>query len=227
MSIGNLAPSVQSTTERIVELLRREALSIDEIASAIDLTRTAVRAQLLTLLRKGVVEVRGVRRGPSKPARLFGVTTQAELQLSNAYVPLLTQLLHVLTQHMPRGKFDTLMREVGRGLLAGRATPTGTLEQRVHAASDFLNHLGGTTDVHKENRHFEIRGYGCPLAAATSKYPEACNAMESLLNEFVGAPVAQCCNRHAPPRCCFEVGKPGRRNRKTRMDRPVRHEYRR
>ena len=118
-------------------------------------------------------------------------------------------------------------REVGRGLLAGRATPTGTLEQRVHAASDFLNHLGGTTDVHKENRHFEIRGYGCPLAAATSKYPEACNAMESLLNEFVGAPVAQCCNRHAPPRCCFEVGKPGRRNRKTRMDRPVRHEYRR
>src|SRR5215207_807379 len=221
MSVNDSGSVIQSTSERIVELLRRGALTIDEIASAMDVTRTAVRAQLATLQREGTVEIRGVRRGPSKPARLFGVTAQAELQLSKAYVPMLTQLLQVLTEHMSSGEFDAMMRKVGRRLLVGHAPPAGSLEQRVQAASDLLNHLGGTTDAQAENGHFVIRGYGCPLAAATSSHPEVCNAVESLLSDFVGAPVAQCCDRYTPPRCCFEIGKKSARTRKRQTGRPA------
>jgi predicted ArsR family transcriptional regulator len=54
-----------------------------------------------------------------------------------------------------------------------------------------------------------VRAHGCPLAAATSRYPEACNAVESLLSEFVGAPVAKCCDREPRLRCCFEIGRAG------------------
>lgn len=216
----------QSTSGRIVELLRRGVLTIDEIASAMELTRTAVRSQLDRLQHEGTVEVRGIRRGPSKPARLFGVTTQAELQLSSAYVPILTQLLHVLAEHLPRARFAAIMREVGRGLMTGHDLPSGTLEQRVQAASDLLNELGGTTDVQRTNGHFAIVGHGCPLAAATAKYPEACNAMESLLSEFIGERAAQCCQRYEPRRCCFEIGKVRSRSlqRPTRPTRRVNSE---
>jgi len=195
----------QGTSGQIVELLRRDALTIDEIASAIGVTRTAVRAQLAALQQHGDVEQRGLRRGPSKPARIYGVTVEAELLLSRAYVPILTQLLHVLTNRMPRREFDAVMREVGRGLMTGHAMPTGTLRERVLAASALLNGLGGTTEVKEEGSRFFIRGHGCPIAAATAKYPEACNAMESLLREFLGHSVTKCCDRYERRRCCFEV----------------------
>jgi predicted ArsR family transcriptional regulator len=192
-------------------------MTIDEIASAVGLTRTAVRAQLATLEKDGAVEQRGMRRGTSKPARTYGVTTEAELLLSRAYIPILTQLLHVLADRMPRREFDAIMREVGRGLMTGRAVPHGTLEERVLAASALLNELGGMTEVDKEGSRFVIKGHGCPLAAATAVYPEACNALESLLSEFVGQPITQCCDRYDPRRCCFEVadGRRGRRARRT------------
>ncbi len=195
----------QGTSGRIVELLRRGALTIDEVARAVGLTRTAVRAQLSTLQQDGAVEQRGVRRGTSKPARTYGVTVEAELLLSRAYIPILTQLLHVLADRIPRQEFDLIMREVGRGLMTGRAMPHGTLGERVLAASALLNDLGGITEVDEEGSHFVIRGHGCPLAAATAEYPEACNALESLLSEFVGQPVAKCCDRYDRQRCCFEV----------------------
>jgi predicted ArsR family transcriptional regulator len=195
----------QGTSGRIVELLRRGALTIDEVARAVGLTRTAVRAQLSTLQQDGAVEQRGVRRGTSKPARTYGVTVEAELLLSRAYIPILTQLLHVLADRIPRQEFDAIMREVGRGLMTGRAMPHGTLGERVLAASALLNDLGGMTEVDEEGSHFVIRGHGCPLAAATAEYPEACNALESLLSEFVGQPVAKCCDRYERKRCCFEV----------------------
>jgi predicted ArsR family transcriptional regulator len=190
-------------------------MTIDDIASAVGLTRTAVRAQLATLEKDGAVEQRGVRRGTSKPARTYGVTTETELLLSRAYIPILTQLLHVLADRMPRREFDAIMREVGRGLMTGRAVPHGTLEERVLAASVLLNDLGGVTEVDEEGSHFVIRGHGCPLAAATSEYPEACNALESLLSEFVGQPVVKCCDRYDRRRCCFEVAK-SRSRRRTR-----------
>lgn len=192
-------------------------MTIDDLASAVGLTRTAIRAQLATLQKDGAVEEREVRRGTSKPARTYGVTVEAELLLSRAYIPILTQLLHVLAGRIPGQEFDAIMHEVGRGLMTGRTMPHGTLGERVLAASALLNDLGGMTEVDEEGSHFVIRGHGCPLAAATAEYPEACNVLESLLSEFVGQPVAKCCDRYDRQRCCFEVasGKTRRRARGT------------
>lgn len=196
----------QGTSARIVEMLRRGARTIDEMATEMGLTRTAIRAQLATLERDGAVEERELRRGTSKPARTYGVTPEAELQFSRAYIPILTQLLHVLSARIAPEEFDAIMHEVGRGLMTGRAMPQGALKERVLAASSLLNELGGMSEVSKKDSGFLIVGHGCPLAAATSKYPEACNALESLLSEFVGQPVAKCCDQYDRQRCCFEVG---------------------
>ena len=188
-----------------MELLRRRAMTVDELALALHLTRTAVRAQLATLERDGLIEQRGSRKGASKPARMYGVTTQAELLFSRAYVPILTGLLHVLARRMSPGEFDAVMHEVGRAAMAGRPMPRGPLRERVGMASSLLNELGGLTEVEEEDGLYVIRSHGCPLAAATAEHPEACNALESLLSEFVGTRVTKCCDRYDRARCCFEV----------------------
>ncbi len=198
-------PVTQGTAARIMELLRRGSMTVDDLAAALDLTRTAVRAQLATLQHDELIELRGHRRGTSKPARTYGVTMQAELLFSRAYIPILTELLHVLAARMSPTEFDSTMREVGRGVMANRALARGPLRDRVASASSLLNDLGGLSDVAEEDGLYVIRSHGCPLAAATAAHPEACNALESMLSEFVGTKVTKCCDRYDRERCCFEV----------------------
>lgn len=195
----------QSTAGRMLELLRQGPRTVDELAVALDVTRTAVRGQLATLQRDGLVEQRGTRRGTSKPSRTYGVTTQGELLFSQAYIPILTQLLHVLARRLLPEEFDSVMHEVGRGMMADRASARGSLRERVVRASSLLNELGSLSEVEEEDGLYVIRSHGCPLAAATAEHPEACNAFESLLGEFVGTKVTKCCDRYDRERCCFEI----------------------
>jgi predicted ArsR family transcriptional regulator len=194
----------EGTSGRVLELLRRSPKTIDELAVALEITRTAVRAQVARLEHDGLVEQRGSRRGASKPSRVYGPTAEAELLFSKANVPILTQLLHVLAGRLGPAEFDAVMHEVGRGLVDGQ-TVRGQLRNRVQRASVLLNDLGGLTEVEEIEGGYLIRSHGCPLAAATAGHPEVCNALESLVSEFVGSRTIKCCHRYDRMRCCFEI----------------------
>ena len=193
------------TRSRVVHVLRRGPATLDELVNELGLTRTALRLQLAILERDGSVERRGMRRGRTKPAHVYELTGQAEQRLSRAYIPVLTQLLHVLADRLSSAEFDAVMRDVGRELLVGQPRPRGARKARAEAASDLLNELGGLTDVSEEDHHLIIRSHGCPLAAAAIHHPETCNAMESLVSEFVGGTVRQRCERTNRPRCRFLI----------------------
>jgi predicted ArsR family transcriptional regulator len=195
----------EGTSGRVMELLRRKPRTVDELAVSLEITRTAVRAQLARLEHDGLVEQRGSRRGASKPSRIYGLTAEAELLFSKAYVPILTQLLHVLAGSLAPAEFDAIMHEVGRGLVNGQTVYRGQLRERVQRASMLLNDLGGLTEVEEIDGGYLIRSHGCPLAAATAEHPEVCNALESLVSEFVGSRTIKCCDRYDRARCCFEI----------------------
>jgi predicted ArsR family transcriptional regulator len=188
-------------------LLRQGPMTVEDLAKGMGLTGNAVRQHLAGLARDGLVGQGESRRGVSKPARTYLLTAEAELLLSRAYAPVLTQLLHVLDERLEPAEFNALMRDVGRRVLADRPRPTGGLRQRAEAASALLNELGGQSRVEEVNGGLFIRGCGCPLSAATRRHPEACNAVESLLATFAGIPVSKCCDAEDRLRCCFEVGR--------------------
>jgi predicted ArsR family transcriptional regulator len=194
------------TSARIFELLRHGPLTVDSIAAALGVTRTAVRAQLSGLMTRGLVEPQGSVKGPSKPARLFGVTAEAELQLSRAYVPAFQHLLMRLSQRLSRPEFERLMAEVGESL-GGQQSGGKTLRERVDQADQLLHQLGALTEVSEENDRIIITGKSCPLAAATARFPETCGIVSSLLASVVGQPVTTRCEESGRKRCCFEVTK--------------------
>jgi predicted ArsR family transcriptional regulator len=202
---------------RIVTLLQRGGLTVDDIASALGLTPNAVRAQITAMERDGVVQRVGRRPGTTRPFHVFQLTPEVEQLLSQAYLPLLTQLVQVFANALPTQQVDALMREAGKGLaneLALGKRPSDTLQSRVSAASELLNReLGAVTHV-EGNGGYVIRGAGCPLAALTGKHPAVCLAMESLLTEVVGVEVHECCDRKGRPKCCFEIK--GREQRRVR-----------
>ena len=194
----------EKTRGRVVATLRRGPKTLDELVEVLGLTRTAVRLQLTSLERDGLVAHSGIRPGRTKPANVYELTVEAEQALSRAYVPVLTQLLHVLSARMPKSEFDEVMRSVGRELMAQQPRPRGDLRERAQAASDLLNELGGLTEI-DDGDAIVIRSHGCPLAATAVDHPETCNAMESLVSEFVGSPVRQFCDREGRPKCRFQL----------------------
>jgi predicted ArsR family transcriptional regulator len=199
---------LDSSRGRIVALLRRGALTADDIASELRVTRSAIRAQITGMERDGVVRRAGQRPGTTRPSHVFVLTPEVEQLLSTAYIPLLTQVVDVFAAGLPSDQLETLLRQAGKQLadeLSRGKRLAGSLGARVAMASDMMNEqLGATTRV-EENGGYVIRGFGCPLAAVTGKHPGVCLAMESLVAEVVGAPVRECCDRDERPRCCFEI----------------------
>lgn len=193
---------------RIVTLLRGGALTADDIATTLGLTRSAIRVQISAMERDGVVRKVGKRAGTTRPSHVYELTPAVEQLLSKAYIPVLTHLVEVFAEALPAEQVEALLRRTGRGLaheLSRGKRPGGGLRSRAAAASTMLNeHLGALTHV-EGNGGIVIRGAGCPLAALTGKHRGVCLAMESLVTEIVGVPVRQCCDRDERPRCCFEI----------------------
>jgi predicted ArsR family transcriptional regulator len=199
--------ALEGTRGRIVTLLRRSALTANEIAAQLGVTHNAVRVQLATLQRDGLVREAGLQSSATRPAVVYELAPAAELILSRAYIPFLAHLVRVLGEQLPRQTLDEVMRTVGRRLAAEWPRLQGDLRQRVDGASALLEELGAPNDIDDSQGGLVIRGYGCLLAAAIHGRPEVCRAMESLLVELIDAPVRECCQRGERPRCCFEIAR--------------------
>jgi predicted ArsR family transcriptional regulator len=198
---------LESTRGQILTLLRTKSRTVNELAAALKLTDNAVRAHLISLERDGLIQRQGTRPGLRKPHASYGLTVDAEQIFPKAYEPLLNHLFASISKRLSSRELRASMRDVGRALANEHAHGLSkkTRAERVTAALDLLNKLGGAVTFQKNGKQL-IRGSGCPLAAITAHYPEACLIVETLLTKVIGVSVKERCTRGQPPRCCFELG---------------------
>lgn len=200
---------LETTRGRVLALLRCGSMTTDELAGALRLTDNAIRAHLATLERDGLVQAQGERRDGriGKPATVYTVSPQVDTLFSNAYIPLLTALLSALGDRLTAQELGGLLSDVGDRLGTGAAHPSGELSQRVTAASNLLNQLGGLSSVEEveAGTRYNIRGCGCPLGIAVSERPEVCEAMVALISRLTLANVRSCCTHGSRPSCRFEI----------------------
>ena len=202
---------LETTRGQILGLLRRQSSTVEKMAQSLGLTDNAIRSHLSTLERDGLVRQSGLRRGPGagKPATVYEVPPEAEPLFSRAYVPVLEALLDELAVQIPHQRQEEMMRSVGHRLAASIPRQQfATVEARAEAAAALLNSLGGDAQVERNGNQLSIRGCGCPLSVATSKRPEVCKAVETLLTDVIGAPVHESCDRSDRPQCCFQITEP-------------------
>lgn len=195
-----------STRGRVVQLLRRSAQTVNDLATKLDLTDNAVRLQLSALERDGLVEQHAVRReSVGKPAFIYRTTAAAEALFPKPYDRVLAELLEVLESRDTAEELDQLVREVGRRLGSGAAATSGTLRSRASHAAAVLTELGGLAEVLDDEEGLRVQGYSCPLGAITNAHPESCRLAEALVSELMQTPVVETCERGERPRCAFRV----------------------
>lgn len=200
---------LSSTRGRVVQLLRQGEATVNELATALELTDNAVRAHLTTLERDGLVQQRGQRAAARKPERLYVLTADAEQLFPKAYHLILNLLLDVLNEKLPAEDIEQTLQEVGHKLAALQKYDTGaedTLPARLAVALDVLKGLGGLAELKEVDGKYMICGKSCPLAALVGRHPNVCAVAEAMLSELLEATVVEKCDRGETPRCTFEVG---------------------
>ncbi len=193
------------TRDRIVQLLLKRQNTIESLATEIGVTENAVRAQIALLQREGIAEIQGEVKGTRRPAAVYGLRPGADIHFSKAYPVVLAQLTHVLAKKLSAAEFRTVMRELGLRLAGSAPRTSGNPRERVSAALNFLKLLGSSAEMTEEKGTIVISGHGCPIAEAVIADGRSCIAMETLLKELTGLPVAERCDHGAHPSCRFEI----------------------
>jgi len=195
-----------STRGRIVALLRRASLTVDELAQALELTDNAVRAQLAGLERDGIVRAHGQRKGAGKPSVAYELAPDVEPALSSAYRPLLGALLEGLTETLTERELVSVLRASGRRLAHQVPALRGDAAARANAVCAVLNDLGGMATAERDRDGWMVRSEGCPLSAVVRQQPKVCKALEAMVGELAGATAREHCDRSDDrPRCCFQL----------------------
>lgn len=196
-----------STRGRLIALLRRDTRTVDDLASALNLTDNAVRAHLAALERDGIVRQCGVRRDGSvgKPAFAYELTADAEQFFAKPYATVLNEMLTVLDGTLAPDDMERLLRTIGARMAREYPPGQGDARMRLEAAVGALNQLGGLAELDVEGDNLSLRGYSCPLAAVVPGHPDACRLAEAFVSEVAGVPIRECCDRGAVPHCRFEV----------------------
>lgn len=195
------------TQARLLVLLRRAPQTITGLADAVGLTDNAVRMHIAALHRDGIVEPAGTQRDTGgKPARLYALTSQGEELFPKAYALVLGKLVAEIVRTQGRARAIELLRAVGVQAAAGAPRGTNT-KGRMDAAAQVFRNLGADADVEKTTDGWRLQAHGCPLSAVTTGHPELCELGKALVEEVVGEPVTECCQRGESPRCGFEIAK--------------------
>ena len=196
---------VGETQLRLLALLRRSRQTITTLAEALGLTDNAVRMHIAALHRDGIVEQVGTQRDTGgKPARVYGLTRQGEELFPKAYALVLGKLVEEIVRTEGQDRAIELLRAVGAQAAAG-AHQGASPRQRMESAAAVFRNLGADAEVQETSAGWRLQGYGCPLSAVTSGHAEMCELGKALVEEVVGGPVKECCQRGDHPRCAFEI----------------------
>ncbi len=189
-------------------LLASSRHTVEELAKRTGVSKNAVRAQVATLEREGIIQVQGTFKGTRRPATLYGLSSGSDLYFSKAYPVVLSNLIHVLANKLSHEEFMVVLQQVGRRLAESAAHLSGSPRERVEAALQFLKKLGSLPQMDEEDGNMIITGHVCPIARAVAADARACTIVETLLRELTGLSVEEHCNHGERPGCRFIINVP-------------------
>jgi predicted ArsR family transcriptional regulator len=182
--------AMQPTRRRILELLRDcQGSTVDDLASAIELTTVTVRHHLDILAHEGLVEMQKAQRRdtPGRPQHVWNLTPCALERFPKNYQALSLMLLDEIQGSLPPDVAERISAGVA-GRMAAQADicATATPEQRMKAAVDYLNTCGYAADWSQEDNHFVLRTRNCPYHEASQQHSELCNMDVMLVAKLLG-----------------------------------------
>jgi predicted ArsR family transcriptional regulator len=184
--------------ERRKQLMRhllrhKTGASIDELALAIGVTRTAVRQHLASLSQEGLVAPAGQRATGGRPQQLFVLTPQGREAFPRRYSWFAQLLIEAMAkEHGARGLRIRLGRIASAVVaqLRQRAPEKDSRQQKVAKVSKLMDELGYDARTGKDIAGAPtIEADNCVFHELAMNNPEICQFDLSLLSGLTGSRV--------------------------------------
>lgn len=185
--------------ERRKHLLRyllrnKSGASIDELAAAIGVTRTAVRQHLAALMRDGLVEPGASRASGGRPQQLFVLTDHGKEAFPRHYSWFAQLLIEAMESEHGSAGLRTRLGRIAAAVVARlqqQEAPirNASARERIARLAEVMDRLGYDARSAEDRSGPTIEADNCVFHELAMKHPEICHFDLALLSGFTGAKV--------------------------------------
>jgi DeoR family transcriptional regulator, suf operon transcriptional repressor len=208
----------QRQRQLLALLLENKAgLTIDELVSALGVTRTAVYQHMASLEKDGYVEKHRLTETGGRPGQSYILTERGMNLFPKQYAWFSQLLLNTLKEKLGSDGLESALRESGRqlaGVLSGRMAGkdaagqvmemVGILQELGYQASAVPDDDGSALPV--------IRACNCVYHQIAKEMPEVCQLDLSLMSTLLGREIEHLeCMARGGQTCRFRVGDASKR----------------
>ncbi|MGQ0383071.1 MAG: helix-turn-helix transcriptional regulator [Gammaproteobacteria bacterium] len=184
----------ESRNRLLRHLLRHKTgASIDELARAVGVTRTAIRQHLAALMRDAQVGAAGSRPSGGRPQRLFVLTQKGREAFPRHYSWFAQLLIEAMTSEHGAAGLRVRLGKIAAAVVAQlrqRAPAAGSRRERVESLASIMDGLGYDARSAPDTRGAHaIEADNCVFHELAMKNPNVCHFDLALLSGYTGSKV--------------------------------------
>lgn len=209
-----MADVISSRQHQILNLLlkNKAGLSIDDIATALSISRNAVQQHFSKLERDGYVEMGRLNKTAGRPVRTFVLSEAGLNSFPKQYAWFSELILGNLKEDMGSDAFKQYLHKLGyslsQTLLPGfEGMPTN---KRIETLLKVMDDLGFQTKATEDpdGHHRTIEASNCIYHALAQKYEEICEFDRVLISSLLGKTIDHVeCMAKGGAICSFRIRK--------------------
>ncbi|HEY8487353.1 MAG TPA: HTH domain-containing protein [Limnochordales bacterium] len=205
MPPAGAAPNTRTSLMRLL-LYHKDGMTVEELASALGISRSAVQQHLALLEREGMVSASSRRRAAGRPSRVFRLSDAGYEQFPRRYDLLSTRTLQVLQQSMGEQALEQLLSQVAEQVaceLMPRVQAAAP-SRRVAVVVGLMNELGYEARAADDLQ--SIEAVNCVYHHLAAQTRAVCRFDVRLLSRLLGCCVEQsACMADGAPHCLFHL----------------------
>ncbi|MEC4748484.1 HTH domain-containing protein [Methylomicrobium sp. Wu6] len=207
---------ISSRQNQILKLLleNRNGLSIDDIADALDISRTAVQQHFAAIENEGYIKKNTLNKTAGRPVTVYVITDRGINYFPKQYAWFSELMLSDLQQEIGPERFKNYMRKLGVKCAEKlhRRFEGRELNEKIDELVMLMSDLGYQVqaDAKIESDEFSIQAHNCVYHDLVQKHDEICEFDLALISTLLDQKVEQvACLAKGDCACTFKVRKPG------------------
>ncbi len=162
---------VEDSRTEILDCLKRQDSSVNELSSKLGISSTATRQHLAILERDGLIKRTAVKEKTGRPKIFYSLTEKAEKFFPKAYSDFFKWIIEDIIESEGSERVREMMARLGAkqaSYYKGRLNGDGDVESVV----ELLNELGTLAEMEREDGKIIIKEYNCLVYEVAMEFGE-------------------------------------------------------
>ncbi len=213
VSVAAVENILKQSRSAIIDLLKvNGAMSVEQLAQTLEVSKVCVRRHLGLLESDGLVAFEEERHERGRPRFIYRLTEKARCLFPQIYDEFAKEVLAQLERHFGeealrrvlRSRADDLIGELKKRL-SGQ-----DFEERVRSLTRAINAKGYLADARRtKDGGYRLRQRNCPTESVAVAYPQICDEELRVYREALGCEVVRECRiADGETQCEFRISPP-------------------